>query len=190
MKKMFSTRELAYLGALAAVSAALQLFHLGYQSAQWGMWIDFVAVTWIMAFFLFGVKASFTVSLLGAVIITLFAPDTWLGASMKWMATMPVFLSLYLFLVIQKENPGYFRNWKNIIVPVILGIIVRSLIVIPVNYFYAIPIWTGMTPGQAMGAIPWYIIAGFNSVQTLIEVIIAHLLVFKSGFQKYAAWNE
>ena len=81
--KKFNTRQLAFAGALAAVSAVLQLYHLGYQSPQWGMWIDLVAVSWIIAYFLFGIRSALLVSFLGAVIITLFAPDTWLGASMK-----------------------------------------------------------------------------------------------------------
>jgi len=102
--KNISSREIALLAGLASLSAVVQLIHLGYQSPQWGMWIDVVAVSWIMAFFLFGIRASLIVSLLGALIITLFAPDTWLGASMKWVATFPMYGSLFAYMKIAKKE--------------------------------------------------------------------------------------
>ena len=171
--KPLSNRELALTAALAAVSAVVQLVHLGYQSPQWGMWIDLVAVSWLIAFFLFGLKSSFYVSLLGFIVITLFAPDTWLGASMKWLATAPMWLSLGLF-------PG------KLILPLVIGLIIRSAIIIPINYFYAIPIWTGMSPAVAIRTIPWYIIAGFNSIQGLIDVILAWIIVYRFRINRFA----
>ena len=188
MKKL-NTRQLAFAGALAAVSAVLQLYHLGYQSPQWGMWIDLVAVSWIIAYFLFGIRSALLVSFLGAVIITLFAPDTWLGASMKWVATMPLFLFLYFSARLFKKNISDYRHSKNLILPLLAGIIVRNLLVIPLNYYYAIPIWTGMTPPQAIAAIPWYIIFAFNAVQSVIDVLAAWLLVFKSRLDRFASWK-
>jgi len=188
MKKL-NPRELAFAGALSALSAVLQLYHLGYQSPQWGMWIDLVAVSWIIAYFLFGIRGGFFVSFLGAIIITLFAPDTWLGASMKWVATVPLIVSLYLFAGLFKKNISEFRHVRNMVIPLLSGIAIRSLLVIPLNYYYAIPIWTGMTPKQAITAIPWYIIFAFNTVQSLIDVLIAHLLVFKFKLDRFASWK-
>ena len=49
MTKKIKTRELAIASGLAAVSAVVQLIHIGYISPQWGMWIDIVAVTWAIA---------------------------------------------------------------------------------------------------------------------------------------------
>ena len=65
-------KRLVTASALAAFSAVVQLIHIGYQSPQFGMWIDIVAVTWVAAYFLFDLKTSFIVSFLGAIIITLF----------------------------------------------------------------------------------------------------------------------
>lgn len=188
--KTFTTRELVLSAALAAVSATVQLIHIGYQSPQWGMWIDVVAVTWIMAFFLFGVRSALVVSLLGALIITLFAPDTWLGAMMKFTATLPMWLSLFLWLKLKKGKISNYRKIGALIVPVIIGISVRSILVIPINYYFAIPIWTGMTPAQAIAAIPWSIIAGFNVFQGILDVGLAWLIVFRFKIERFASWYE
>jgi riboflavin transporter len=185
MKKI-SIRQLSIAAGLAAFSAILQLIHIGYQSPAFGMWIDIVAVTWIVALFLFDLKMSLLVSTVGALIITLFAPDTWLGASMKWVATLPIWFLLGIWLNIFKKDRNFYRQKKNLIIPFLLGLIVRLLIVIPLNYFYAIPIWTGLTPKAAILAIPWYIIALFNFVQAVVDVSLAWILVYKFKLERFA----
>ena len=185
MKNM-SLKVLIASAVLAAFSATVQLIHLGYQSPQWGMWIDIVAVSWIVAFFLYGMQSAVLVSVLGSVVITLFAPDTWLGASMKLGATLPILVLLFFVMKAKKNTPSGYEKWTSLIVPLLIGSIVRCLIVIPVNYYYAIPIWTKMTPVQAMHAIPWYIIAGFNIVQTIVDVGLAWILVFRFKLNRYA----
>ncbi|OGG19977.1 hypothetical protein A3D03_03200 [Candidatus Gottesmanbacteria bacterium RIFCSPHIGHO2_02_FULL_40_13] len=172
-------RVIALSAALASLSAFLQLYHLGYQSPQWGMWLDLVAVTWIIAYFLFSLRSALIVSILGFIIITLFAPDTWLGASMKFVATAPIWLSLAIWA-------RDYRNPKNLITPFILGNILRLLLVLPLNYYYAIPIWTGMTPAQAMTAIPWTIIAVFNIIQTAIDLLLAWVLVYRFRLDRFS----
>ncbi|MBM3283942.1 hypothetical protein FJY90_06920 [Candidatus Gottesmanbacteria bacterium] len=189
MQKL-STRELALSSGLAAISAITQLIHIGYQSPNWGMWIDVVAVSWIIAFFLFGARSCFLVSLLGALIITLFAPDTWLGASMKWIATAPIWLSLYFYLRVSKGKYADYKNIAKLILPLTVGLIVRSLLVLPLNYYYAIPIWTGMPPLLAMQKIPWYIIAGFNTIQGIIDVLLAWIVVFRFRLDRFAGWSK
>ncbi len=185
-----SVRVLALSAGLASISAIVQLIHIGYLFPQWGMWIDIVAVSWIIAFFLFGLRSAFTVSLIGALVITLFAPDTWLGAFMKWTATMPLWLSLFLWLFIGKKKNNYYEKFSHVIIPVIIGVVIRSLIIIPVNYYYAIPIWTGMTVNQSIAAIPWYIIAGFNTLQAVLDVVLAWIVVFRFKIVRFAPWYE
>lgn len=179
------TRELVIAAGLSAISAVVQIIHIGYMSPQWGMWIDIVAVTWIIALLLFGLRVTFLVSVIGAVIITLFAPETWLGASMKWVASLPIWLILGVWLNIRKKKLSYYKNFRNLLMPLVIAVIVRCLIIIPVNYYYAIPIWTKMSPEQAMTAIPWYIIALFNIVQSAVDVFLAWTLVYKFGLIRY-----
>jgi riboflavin transporter FmnP len=72
------------------------------------------------------------------------------------------------------------------VLPLAIGIVVRCLIVIPLNYYYAIPIWTGMSTAVAMKAIPWFIIAGFNVVQSIIDVGFAWVVVYKFRLNRFS----
>lgn len=185
MRKL-KVKEIALAASLAAVSAVVQLIHIGYQSPQFGMWIDIVAVTWIVALFLFGLRMSLIVSLIGAVIITLFAPETWLGAGMKWLASAPIWIFLGLWAFKKESITSYYASYKRLILPLIVGIVIRCAIIIPLNYFYAIPIWTGMTPAKAMVLIPWYIIALFNIVQSIVDVAFAWILVYSFRLRRFS----
>jgi riboflavin transporter len=184
MNNRLTTRELALAAGLAAVSAVTQLIHIGYQSPQFGMWIDIVAVTWIIALFLFGLRISFIVSIIGAIIITLFAPDTWLGAGMKWIASLPIWLILGLWAA--NKTQQYYRSFSHLLIPLFIAIIIRCVIIVPLNYYYAIPLWTGMTPVKAMIAVPWFIIAIFNIIQSVVDVVIAWILVYRFRLDRYA----
>jgi riboflavin transporter len=185
MKKL-TTREIALAAGFAAVSAVTQLIHIGYQSPQFGMWIDIVAVTWIIGVFLFGLRMAFVVSVMGAVAITLFAPETWLGASMKWLASFPIWFLLGMWTLKNGQLHKYYKKWWKLLIPLSIGILIRCLIIIPVNYFYAIPIWTGFSPAKAMMIIPWQIIVFFNIAQSIVDVSIAWILVYKFGLNRFA----
>ena len=183
-------RTIGIAAGLAAVSAVTQLTHIGYQSPQFGMWIDIVAVSWIVAFLMFGSRVALIVSLLGALVITLFAPDTWLGASMKLIATTPLWMMLAIWARMLHKPLQSFRLIRLLILPLSVGIIARCIIVIPLNYYYAIPIWTGMTPVQAMSAIPWFVIAIFNVIQSVIDIGLAWILVYIFKLYRFAPTNE
>jgi riboflavin transporter FmnP len=179
--KSLTIRQIAVSAGLASLSTVVQLVHIGYQSPTWGMWIDIVAVSWIIAYFLFGIRSSLLVTCVGTLIITFFAPDTWLGASMKFVATVPVILTFFVW----SRNNHHYSTVFSLIMPLITGIIIRCLIVIPLNYYYAIPIWTGMTPQKAMVAIPWFIIALFNVIQTVVDVGLAWIVVYRFKLKRY-----
>ncbi len=189
MKKL-TTREIALAAGLAAISAVVQLIHIGYQSPQFGMWIDFVAVTWIIGIFLFGSRMAFIVSVVGTIFIALFAPDTWLGASMKWLASFPVWFLLGVWIFKKGQAFEYYKKWQRLLIPLFIAIVIRCLIIIPLNYFYAIPIWTGLSPTKAMAVIPWQIIAVFNIIQSFVDVGVAWLLVYKFGLNRFAPFNQ
>jgi riboflavin transporter len=184
--KSLTTRQIAISAALAALSATVQLIHIGYQSPAWGMWIDVVSVTWVIAYFLFGFQSSLLVSLVGSLIITLFAPDTWLGASMKFVATIPIILALFAWVVLSKKRFDWYAKPTRLLMPVLIGLVVRCALVLPLNYYYAIPIWTGMTTVAAMKAIPWFIIVGFNVVQTIVDVAVAWIIVYCFKLQRFS----
>lgn len=183
--KKISTRELTMISSLATVSALLQLAHIGYQSPQFGMWIDFVACSWIIAFFLFGIRGALLTSLISAIIMTLFAPETWLGASMKWTLSLPVLLCLHFWLVITRKNSTIYSNPRSLIIPVMIALILRAVLALPLNYYYAIPIWLGIPSPQAIATIPWYAISLFNLAQGLCDIILAWVITFHFKIIKF-----
>lgn len=179
------TRRLAILAALASISALFQLLHVGFKT-QWGMWIDIVAVPWIVAYFLFGIKGGLMASIVGSIVITLIAPDTWLGASAKLIATVPMFLTLYASTLIFKKKIEQFKSIKNILLPILSAIVIRGILMFFFNYYFALPIWIpGKTPTELMNIFPWYIIIGINAVQGVIDVIFAWILVFKYKLMRF-----
>jgi len=180
--------EIAACAALAAISAAVQIVHVGYPT-QWGMWIDIVAIPWILAFFLFRGRAAFLVSIVGAIIITIAAPSSWLGASMKWLATMPMWLTPWIFQKLYRLDLKDFKKLRVIAFCTLVAVIVRGIIVIPTNYYYALPIWTGWSPEEAMSFLPWWIIFSLNAIQGILEVSVAWLLVFRFKLKRFATWK-
>lgn len=171
-------RELTLYGALAALSAAAQLLHIGYQT-QWGMWIDVVGVSWIMAYMLFGLRGGLIVSTVGAIIISLVAPETWLGATAKYIATVPVILVLDLFVRFFHIKRQDYRDVKKLIGPVIAAVFIRGIIMFFFNYSFALHIWIpGKTSAELMMVIPPFIVIGINGIQTLLDVFLAWALLY------------
>ena len=184
-KQKISTRELTMISSLATVSALLQLVHIGYQSPQFGMWIDFVACSWIIAFFLFGIRGALLTSLISAIIMTLFAPETWLGASMKWSLSLPILLCLHFWLVVTRKDAMSYSNPRALVIPVIIALLVRAALALLLNYYYAIPIWLGIPSTQAITTIPWYVISLFNLAQGLCDIILAWIITFRFKIIKF-----
>lgn len=182
-----SSSEITASAALAAISAALQMLHVGYLT-PWGMWIDLVAVSWIIGYFIYGGRTAFVVSIVGALMITLMAPSTWLGALMKWLATAPMFLVPLALQKLKGVKIEDFSRLKLLLPVIILAVVIRGSIVIPVNYYIAIPIWMGWTPAESMIYVPWWAIFGINAIQGVLEVLLAWLLVFRFRLDRFRTW--
>jgi riboflavin transporter FmnP len=88
MKKI---NEITIVALFAAIAAVLQISPL-YIPTQWGMRIDLVAVPLLLAFFLFGFRVALETSLVMFFIISVVAATGFIGATMKWMATVPMFI--------------------------------------------------------------------------------------------------
>ncbi|MBN1896190.1 MAG: hypothetical protein JW789_00495 [Candidatus Aenigmarchaeota archaeon] len=182
------TYEITAAAALASISAVLQILHIGWAS-PWGIWIDLVAVSWIVAYFLYGGRTALVVSLVGAIIITFSAPSTWLGALMKWVSTVPLIFIMILFEKLMRIKVREYSKLKHGIAAVAVAVVLRGLITIPFNYYFAIPIWTGWSPAEAIEMIPWWAIFAINAVQTAIEFSVAWLIVFRFRLNRFSAWE-
>ncbi len=181
--------EMTAAAALAAISAALQLVHLGWAS-PWGIWIDLVAVSWIVAYFIYGPRTALVVSVVSALIITVTAPSTWLGAFMKWTATVPF---LFVMLAMQKTMKVKHKDIRKpvfIITALSAALIIRSLLMIPLNYYFAIPIWMPeWTLAETLQYVPWWAIAGINTIQGVLEAVLAWMLVFRFRLDRFSEWQ-
>lgn len=187
---VLSKPELPLYGALAAISAVFQIVHLGFET-PWGMWIDIVAVPWLIAFFLFGLRGGILVSLIGSIIITFVAPSTWLGAVAKFIATVPVIFTLYGVQRVFHIPRPELSKVKFMLIALVAGLMVRAVITVIFNYYFALPIWIpGKTTAELMAMIPWFIIAGINAIQGVIDVVLAWVLVYRYKLSRFATENR
>jgi riboflavin transporter FmnP len=99
------TYKLTAIAMLSCVSALFQLSHgvVGIPTG-FGMTVDLVGVPILLGFFLFGLDAALYISILAAFVITVASPETWLGASMKFAATVPMFLIPAFYMLSMKKN--------------------------------------------------------------------------------------
>lgn len=160
---------------LAALGAVFQIVHIGVPTA-WGMWVDIVAVPILLALFLFDLKHSLAVAVLIALILTIAAPSGFIGAIMKFVATLPMFLVLGL--------GAKYRGWKLsdlkvLVVLTAIALVVRSALVVPFNYYWALPTFFNLPTEQALQFVPWWIMVGLNTVQGIVEVAIAWVLAYR-----------
>jgi riboflavin transporter FmnP len=88
MKKI---NEITIVALFAAMSAVLELSPMKMVT-QWGMKIDLVAIPILLAFFLFGFRVALETSIVMFFAISIISPTGFIGATMKWMATVPMFI--------------------------------------------------------------------------------------------------
>jgi len=248
------TYKLVAVAFFAAAAALFQLLHgiIGI-STGFGMTVDLVGLPVLLAFFILGFDSALAVCVLVAIIITISSPETWIGASMKFAATLPMILAPALWLLICKEKNDFGRvgailllsltlpvilfvfsglintslrpftqnalidgiapilglalasllisylwqrygqdvkisslanPWTAIMVTA-LALLVRGVSTVVANYYYAGPIFFGITTEQFMATVPWYLIFGWNAIQGIIEMAFAWTIAFKFKFAEY-----
>ncbi len=161
-------------GMLAGLSVLLQVNPL-FVETPWGMQIDLVAVPWLIASMLLGLFGGLVTSSVSALVIALVAKTGWLGALMKFVATIPLVAAIGLARI-KSKNPGL----RVFVVALAAAIFARTVFAIVLNYYFAMPIWLGKTTGELFAVIPLWWIYVPNTIQSLLEFSVAWLLVFKT----------
>lgn len=169
MKKIISATMLAALSILFQLSP--------FWPTTWGMRIDLVAVPWFISLFLFGLWPGLLTAVITCIFIGLVAPSSWLGALMKFSATIPILLVIGL-VQLKKFKPKL--QTKLFFITFALAVIIRCVLMVYVNYYFALPIWLKLSTEQIMQQFPTYMIIVPNAVQSLIDFFIAWLIVFKT----------
>lgn len=156
----------------------------------WGMKIDFVGTIWVLSYFLYGLSVAFPVSAITTLFIVLVMPTGFVGGAMKFIATLPMFLipALASHLPFSNLHQGS-KIFNKVIIITVLGIlanIVRLILATAANYYWAIPLWTGIQSSMIVnvmfgGSMLAFIvfIAGMNVLQGIIDIVVPWLLAFK-----------
>ncbi|MBU0758615.1 MAG: hypothetical protein KKF44_11205 [Nanoarchaeota archaeon] len=78
----------------------------------------------------------------------------------------------------------YHENYFLVMIGLVISILVRGILMIYINYNFALPLWLGMPKEEIMAFIPMYMIFVPNMLQTIIEFRIAWITVFATKLQK------
>lgn len=175
----FTSRQIAICGALAALSMAAQfVFHIGYLNPISFIWIDLVGVFWIIAFLLFGFRGAMATSLISGLILILNPSGGIVGALMKFLATVCTWLGIYIFLLLVRKSRADFEIPLKMLGALILAIILRVVVMVPMYFYVAWPIYTGTSIEIGFQAVPWLLVALLNTIQAVVDVSLAWVLVY------------
>jgi len=187
LSKSYLVVSIAMFSALAIIFDVLS--DMLPLRAPWGMKIDFVGTVWVLAYFLYNVPVAFPVAAITALYIALLMPTGPIGATMKFIATVPMFvipaLVSYLPFVSNRKSQ-LFNSLLFTVALCILANVVRLLLATVVNYYWAIPLWTGIPTDQILdvmfgGSFTAFLIfvAGMNVVQGIVDIFVPWVLAFK-----------
>ncbi|MBS7643426.1 hypothetical protein KEJ26_02430 [Candidatus Bathyarchaeota archaeon] len=186
----------AYFIVSTAIMAALSIIFELIPSFRvfWGMKIDFVGVIWVLAFFLYGLYEALCVSAITTIFILIYSPTGFVGATMKFVATVPMFLVpaglLYLPFFTERTSKA-FNRVPIIVVACILSVVVRIAVCSFVNYYWAVPLFLGIPSSAVLekfgGSILGFVafVAGMNLLQGIVDVIVPWFLAFKVRLAEY-----
>lgn len=179
-------REIGLIGLLLSLSLVLQISPLKVPT-QWGMTIDLVAVPIVVIYILLGFWSSVTALVLLFLDLSLVSSASWLGASMKFFATLSVVIGLEIAKRITRFD---FKNYKRerdlvifVLVAYLIGIAIRIPAMVAMNYYYALPLWLGIPREQVIPTIeewfhiPFWLVIGIpNAIQSAVDVVIGVLV--------------
>jgi len=159
----------------------------------WGMKIDFVGVVWVLAYFLYGLKEALGVSFITTLFILGYSPTTFVGATMKFIATLPMFLvpaGLMHSHFFSEKASRSFDRMPVVVLMCVLATSVRLIVTSIVNLYWAIPLFWGTTPDAVLevfgGVLPFVIfVASMNLLQSIVDVAIPWLLAYKFRLAEY-----
>jgi len=182
---------------LAALSVVMQVLPPLFVT-PWFMRIDIVAVFWVLCWILFGFKAGLLCLLISVPLVGVLGPFAggWVGAIMKsvssvWMFAIPAF-----FAWKTSGTNRLLENKWSYIFSGILAIVVRDIVCIFFNLYFALPVFFGMTiddivfmfstpgflsfVGHSLGLVGLgaYVIevAFWNTIQGILDIYVSLII--------------
>ena len=158
-------------GMLSGLSIVLEFVPIFYKFGD--IKIDLVGLPWIISTLLLGLPGGLLTSLVTALVMSLLTPTGWIGAFMKFAATVP--MVLILGLVIAKFGP----KLKPMLAAFFCALAVRAVGMLYLNYYFAMPVFWNMPLETALQYPAWLIMAP-NAILSIIEFACAYTIVFKT----------
>ena len=155
-----STTKITGATILAPLAVILQILPPLFIS-PWSMRIDLVAIPWILCWIFFGLNPALLSLMISAPLVGFLGPFAggWVGATMKSVASVWMFL-IPAIIAWKTGGPKRLLESKRLFVLAgVVAIIVRVIVTILFNFYFAIPFFFNMTPDT--------IISFFSDVTTL-----------------------
>lgn len=197
LKKL--TVRVAGAAVLAPLSVVLQILPPLFLT-PWFMRVDFVAVPWVLCWMFFGFEAGLLSLLISVPLVGILGPFAggFVGAVMKSVASVWMFTVPALFVWKMNGTKFFFTNKKSYVIASILAVIVRVIVTVAFNFYFALPIFFNMTSdqilqfftnpifqsfvGHSLGLIGFGAfvaeIAFWNTVQGIIDMYAALIIGF------------
>lgn len=179
-----------FVASIAILSALSVVFDIMSDQfplrVPWGMKIDFVGTTWLVAYFLFGFAEALCVSSITAVYMAFLGPTGIVGATMKFIATVSMFGVFELLMILPFVRKRTFKNPIVMTATSVMAILARVVSTCVVNYYWAVPIWVGpdfmekLFGGSIMAFVAF--VVGMNLLQSLVDIVIPWSIALRLGF--------
>jgi riboflavin transporter FmnP len=141
------TVKLAGATILASLAVILQILPPLFIT-PWTMRIDLVAIPWMLCWIIFGFKPALLSLLISAPLVGFLGPFAggWVGATMKSVATIWMFLIPAIFAWKAGGTKKLLENKRLFVVAGTVALIVRAVVTVIFNFYFAIPFFFNMTP--------------------------------------------
>ncbi len=164
-------------------------------STGFGMVVDLVAVPVYIALFAFDLRYSLLTLLFISLFILFSSPTGFIGALMKFSATLPSLLSLWFVMRILKEKKvGY----KSLFLAFVLGALIRGALMLYLNLYIAAPLFFKLSPEEFIvklmeinlplfgkGAFVPFVIFFWNAIQNGVELFVSFWIMYTMKIHRF-----
>ncbi len=155
---------------LAALSLVFQFLPLFYKFGD--IRIDLVGFPWILSSLAFGLSGGLLTSVISSIVLV-FTPSGWVGATAKFLATVPMVVVFGLLKLKGKTA------LKFLFAGFIFATVFRAIFMSLFNYFFAFPVFWGVPVEEALN-YPLELIVLPNIFLSVIEFSLAYFVLFKT----------
>ena len=161
--------KIAGAALLAPLAVILQIF-VPLFVTPWGMQIDLVAIPWMICWIIFGFKSALLSLLISAPLVGFLGPFAggWVGASMKSAATIWMFLIPAIFAWKLGGTKQLLENKKMFVLAGAIALVVRAIIAVIFNFYFAIPFFFNMSPNDIFNLFEGTTVLGFVGIGAYI----------------------